>query len=319
MMGFDEVVKALSNWKPPLQLTFHLSPRKMGWLNLMVKERGGRRFIAGKQSSKVSFEKVYATLSSGVMTLFTVKRDGKSTKRQFGLYGSAIGIVDSNLVNGTKNCFRVLDGVESIILQSESQESQMQWSTAIAHSISMENGGGILLDKEKRAGLDSFGFPMPGCAPVSSSIFRGFYNDEGNTSIIFAKPVQELRLGPMESCDITRLEPITERRCLGKMDTTDVSEATEKVGSISDSVDLSRRVFDDMRKKPVNSSKKTIPVQALRSENSHPWLMIDRVSSASSASEIFDKVSEFDETTHLNVEDFTKLVNFTKEVSVEKK
>ncbi len=311
MMGFDEVVKALSNWKPPLQLSFYLSPRKMGWLNLMVKERGGRRLIAGKQSSKLSFEKVYATLSSGVMTLFTVKRDGKSTKRQFGLYGSAIGIVDSNLVNGSKNCFRVLDGVESIILQSESHESQMQWSTSIAHSISMENGGGILLDKEKRTGLDSFGFPMPGCAPVPSTIFRGFNNDEGNTSIVFAKPVQELRLGPMESCELTRMEPITERRYLGKMDTTDVSEATEKVGDIS--------VFDDMRKRPSNSLKKTIPVQALRSENSHPWLMIDRVSSASSASEIFDKVSEFDETTQLNSDDFTKLVNFTKEVSVAKK
>ena len=311
MMGFDEVVKALSNWKPPLQLSFYLSPRKMGWLNLMVKERGGRRLIAGKQSSKLSFEKVYATLSSGVMTLFTVKRDGKSTKRQFGLYGSAIGIVDSNLVNGSKNCFRVLDGVESIILQSESQESQMQWSTSIAHSISMENGGGILLDKEKRTGLDSFGFPMPGCAPVPSTIFRGFNNDEGNTSIVFAKPVQELRLGPMESCELTRMEPINERRYIGKMDTTDVSEATEKVGNIS--------VFDDLRKKPSNSSKKTIPVQALRSENSHPWLMIDRASSASSASEIFDKVSEFDETTQLNSDDFTKLVNFTKEVSVAKK
>ena len=95
------------------------------------------------------------------------------------------------------------------------------------------------------------------------------------------------------------------------MDTTDVSEATEKVGNIS--------VFDDMRKRPSNSLKKTIPVQALRSENSHPWLMIDRVSSASSASEIFDKVSEFDETTQLNSDDFTKLVNFTKEVSVAKK
>ncbi len=311
MMGFDKVVEALSNWKPPLQLTFHLSPRKMGWLNLMVKESGGRRLISGKHSSEVSFEKVYATLSSGVMTLFTVKRDGKSTKRQFGLYGSAIGIVDSNLMNGSKNCFRVLDGVESIILQSESQECQMQWSTAIAHSISMENGGGILLDKEKRAmtqdrtGLDSFGFPMPDSAPMTSSIFRGFNNDEVNTSIVFAKPVHELRLGPIDSCEITRLEPITERRRLGKPDTADVSEATE-----------TRRVFDDKGKRP---SKKTIPVQALRSENSHPWLVIDRVSSASSASEIFNKISEFDETTQLNSEDFAKLVNFTKDVSVAKK
>jgi len=40
MMGFDSVVTALSYCKPPLQLTFTLSPRKMGWLTLMVKEKG---------------------------------------------------------------------------------------------------------------------------------------------------------------------------------------------------------------------------------------------------------------------------------------
>ncbi|KAL3787826.1 hypothetical protein ACHAW5_003578 [Stephanodiscus triporus] len=312
MMGFDEVIKALSNWKPPLQLTFYLSPRKMGWLTLMVKERVGRRLIAGERSSKVSWEKVYATLSSGVMTLFTFKRDGKSTKRHFGLYGSAIGIVDSNLVNGSKNCFRVLDGVESIILQAESQDSQMEWSTAIAHSISMENGGGILLDKEKRAmardgsGLDNFGFPTPGSAHVTSCIFRGFENDE-TTSIVFAKPAKELRLGLTESCDISRLEPITEKRRLSKLDTTNITEATEEIG---------------IALRTSNSSDKSFPVQALRTEAHphldlpNPWLVIDRVSSASSASDIFDKVSEFDKTTQINSEDYNKLVDFTKEVRI---
>lgn len=39
LVGFDSVVSTLSYWQPPLQLCFLLSPRKMGWLNLMVKER----------------------------------------------------------------------------------------------------------------------------------------------------------------------------------------------------------------------------------------------------------------------------------------
>ena len=38
LVGFDSVVTALSYWKPPLQLSFHLSPRQMGWLTLMIKE-----------------------------------------------------------------------------------------------------------------------------------------------------------------------------------------------------------------------------------------------------------------------------------------
>jgi hypothetical protein len=327
MMGFDKVVKALSNWKPPLQLTFHLSPRRMGWLNLIVKERGGSRLIGGKHSSTIIWEKVYATLSSGVMTLFTVKRDGKSTKRQFGLYGSAIGIVESNLVDGSQNCFRVLDGVESIILQAESQECQMQWSTAIAHSISMENGGGILLDKEKRAmardgyTLDSFGFPTLGGDPVTSSIFRGVFLTDGHTpSIVFAKPVQELRLGQTESCEITRLESITERRRLSKLGATHVTEAAEKVSSTlnNSDADLSRIIVDDDEKRISKLSDKTLPIQTLRNEAS-PWLAIDRMSSASSGSDsIFDMVSEFDKKAQLNSDDFTKLVNFTKEASMQK-
>ena len=49
-----------------------------------------------------------------------------------------------------KYCLCDLDGIEDIILQAKSHASQIEWSTKIAHAISMENGGGILLDKEKQ-------------------------------------------------------------------------------------------------------------------------------------------------------------------------
>lgn len=293
MMGFDEVVKALSNWTAPLQLSFQLSPRKMGWLNLMVKEGGRRRLTKGRHSSNESWEKVYATLSSGVMTLFVVIKTGKSKKRQFGLYGSAIGLVDSS-------CFRVLDGVESITLQADSQEMQMEWSTAIAHSISMENGGGIIMEKEKLAmardgrGLDSFGFPLPGIGPPvdASSIFRRAFKaeDATTTSIVFAKPIQDLRLGPSENDDI-RLEPITERRRPIK--------AQEVIGTSLNSLNL---VDLPMMTLPRRPNKSVYPVQALRAEKSNPCMSIDRAMSESSGSDIFDESS--------------KLVQFTKDVSV---
>jgi len=32
---FDSIIKTLNEWNPPLKLTFALSPRKMGWLQLM--------------------------------------------------------------------------------------------------------------------------------------------------------------------------------------------------------------------------------------------------------------------------------------------
>jgi len=248
----------------------------------MVKERGRRRLIKGRHSSHESWEKVYATLSSGVMTLFVVIKTGKSKKRQFGLYGSAIGLVDSNLVNGSKSCFRVLDGVESITLQADSHEMQMEWSTAIAHSISMENGGGIIMEKEKLAmaqdgrGLDSFGFPFPGIGPPvdASSIFRRAFKaeDASSTSIVFAKPIHDLHLGPSENDDI-RLEPITERRRPIK--------AQEVIGNSLNSLNL---VDLPMMTLPRRPNKSVYPVQALRSE-------LDRANSESSGSDIFDDVS----------------------------
>jgi len=52
MMGFDNIVNALSLWKPPLRLSFKLSPRKMGWLMLMTNEKG-RRLIRRNNPSRV--------------------------------------------------------------------------------------------------------------------------------------------------------------------------------------------------------------------------------------------------------------------------
>ena len=96
-------------------------------------------------------EKVYGTLSSGVLTLFAVKRDGKSCKKVIHLLGSAIGLVDSGDVNGRRGCFKVLvNGIESIYLQADCLDSQLSWAVALCQSISLQNGGGIILDQKMR-------------------------------------------------------------------------------------------------------------------------------------------------------------------------
>lgn len=65
--------------------------------------------------------------------------------------GSAIGLVDSGDVNGRRGCFKVLvNGIEPIYLQAESLDSQLSWSVAISQSISLQNGGGIILDQKKK-------------------------------------------------------------------------------------------------------------------------------------------------------------------------
>ncbi|KAL7543078.1 hypothetical protein ACHAXR_012395 [Thalassiosira sp. AJA248-18] len=337
MTGFDSVVTKLGYWKAPLRLTFQLSPRKMGWLTLMVKEKGRSWLTMKGPKHKTSHEagiaeKVYATLSSGVMTLFTVKRDGKSKKRAFSLYGSAIGLMESNRVNGNKHCFRVLDGTEPTILQAESHDGMMEWCTSIAHSISMENGGGLLLDKEKRAlAKDGFWlsgneFPTPSIS-AAPPVIRGLDNEDAAKSIVFTKPIKELHLvSPESSGDVTRLEPITEKINPSKLDISHATEATEtmEANTTFDPVDISQSMEDFARNFFVTTvdtsmggtlKKKNFPVQALRTESPKPWLTIDRVSSSASSSEIFEKVSDFDVCTHLHGEDFSKLLQFTKETT----
>ena len=271
-----------------------------------------------------------------MLTLFTIKKDGKSTKHILGLYGSAIGLVDSNLVHGNKDCFRVLDGFESIILKADSADSQMEWATAIAHSISLENGGGILLDKEKMAmeqedgKLDSSGFPINGTAPTPP-IFRGVENDEPVTSIVFSKPIKEINLDPVESGEVIRLkpiqEPLTEKNIINITNATEatVAEVDTTFNSLHP-VDLSHSMEDFARQffvvpdsKPMGSSRLELPVQSLRDDASKEWLTIDRLSSTSGGSEIeiFEKISDFDEEeTHINSIDFNTLLQFAKDSAV---
>ena len=263
-----------------------------------------------------------------MLTLFTIKRDGKSKKRSFGLYGSAIGLVESNAVTGgNKNCFRVLDGLEPIILQAQSRDSMMEWSTSIAHSISMENGGGLLLDKEKRVlakdgfGLDSAGFPTQ-CNITASSFLRRVKHETAAKSIVFSKPIP--RTEHTSCSEINRLEPITEKIDKSKLDITYTTEQTEVASTtfnsldpadISQSMEDFARNFFVLKENTISHMpNRKIPTQELRAEVSHPWLTIDRVeSSTSSGSEIFDKVSDFDDSSHINPKDFDKLLQFTKD------
>ena len=131
---------------------------------------------------------------------------------------------------------------------------------------------------------------------------------------------------------MARLEPITER----KPTNLNITEVTEEITDANttfeslDPADISQSMeafasnfyeFDkDCRpylSPPLNVPTQEFPVQALRSETSKPWLMIDRVSStSSSAPELFDQVSDFDESSSpLHDEDFSKLYQYTKEIT----
>jgi hypothetical protein len=237
---------------------------------------------------------VYATLSTGLLSVYTVLKDGKSTKKAFGLFGSAVGLVSPELVSGNKHCFRIVNGLEEIVVQAASYEDMMDWSTAIVHGISMENGGGLLLDKAKKE--------TPTMQPEEEpSIFCGFDdNDGGEKSIVFAKqvhasvPARGNKPSAMKrpakqaaktnsppailkskSLDSTMLPPLAEKfPTLNMSQSTDLTELNTTFKTL-DPVDLSETMHDFAKHffpvvaeaSPEKKPKLVLPLQALRAQD----------------------------------------------------
>ena len=176
-------------------------------------------------------------------------------------------------MNGNKHCFRVLDGMnEPAILQADSLDSQMDWATTIAISISMESGGGVLLENEKRS-QESNGFPVNG-TPSPQPIFRDF-----ESSFVFAKSLEE------RSGQDIRLDPITEK--IDQLDITNNSfESLHPVDVSSAMEEYARKFF----------VAQPTPIQSLRDDELE-WISIDRVLNSSSTDEVFGKaprLTQFD-------------------------
>lgn len=276
-------------------------------------------------------EKVYATVSTGLMSIYTVLKDGKSKKQVIGLYGSAVGLVAPELVSGNKNCFRVVNGIEEITVQAASYDDMMDWSTIIVHGISMENGGGILLDKAKK---ETATVQVENCE--KPTIFRGFDdNDDGGVrSIVFAKPKAEPATTKRKSLNLSKRLPKTET--LNSSLSTDMTEINTTFRSL-DPIELSETMeefasnfftttHDTFAK---NALTTVLPLQALRVQDlsyesiessgsehlDEVWLEIDKGSSATgslamSDEEVLDKYRDLNTNCHLNSEDFAKLLQY---------
>jgi hypothetical protein len=89
-------------------------------------------------------EKVYATLSSGTLTLYAVVKKQRQGREKLVLRMRGASVSLEN------NCFTVYSGLKVVQLQAVSGDDALGWATNICQSISMENGGGLLLDKEKQ-------------------------------------------------------------------------------------------------------------------------------------------------------------------------
>ena len=283
-------------------------------------------------------EHVYATVSTGILTVYAILKDGKSKKHEMSLYGSAVCLVAAEVVSGMKHCFRVVNGIEDIVLQASSYEDMMDWSTAIVHSISMENGGGVLLEKAKNNEANT----IPIQQFQETSIFRGVGDSDGGikSSIVFAKQIHKTTVVPpitkSKSLDSMAPIPLFEKfDTLNTSRSTDLTELNTTFKTINPT-DLSETMQDFannfFKSFPEGTCKadNVLPLQALRVNDlscdsiestgssclDTPWLEIDKASSATgsvamSDEEVIDKYLDLNaNNTHLNAHDFSTLLRY---------
>jgi hypothetical protein len=280
------------------------------------------------------------------LTCYTNLKDGKSKKHEIGLYGSGVGLVMPELTSGIKNCFRVVNGLEEITFQAASQEDMMDWSTTIVHGISMENGGGLLLDKAKKEYIPN----STAGQCHQSSVFHGTRSsyDGIKSSIIFSKQLEE---APQEeppivtkskSLDSMVSMPLTDKLGLKQSHSSD--EINHLTFKTLDPVDLSDTMqsfasnffIDTQKTFPTRNHKASLPVQAQRVQDLSydsiesicqsttdgsecldiPWLELDKASSVAALSddEIVDEHLDLNASdTHLDAQGFKTLLKYNEE------
>lgn len=138
---YDETIRMLTDWKPPLVLTFALAPEKRGWL---AKQARGRR------GSAKNWKLRYFVLQAGKLAYYTDNKETPATmKDSIFLMGCAVSLISRD-DSGYNFCFRVNFGVGDIIMQATTLEEMVQWASTLYHAIAIANGGGYLLDGERQ-------------------------------------------------------------------------------------------------------------------------------------------------------------------------
>lgn len=182
-----------------------------------------------------------------------------------------------------KNFISVHSGLKFVKLQAVSREDALDWCINICHSISMENGGGLLLDKEKQ-----------------EAALHGQDANEQNTAaneVYSSSSVQVVTTSKSNAIETT----------LDVTQSTQVTEMTDICGTTFNSLDP-EEVSKKMEEFALNFLRPSRPRGDSDTDTNHQqWLDIDRISSIVSDEEVLDAYSDIDNCNHINSEDYVRL------------
>ncbi|KAJ1462880.1 hypothetical protein M885DRAFT_583960 [Pelagophyceae sp. CCMP2097] len=141
LQPYAETIRALTGWEPPLSLTFARPPQRAGWLAKRAR---------GRTSSVLNWKQRYFILQDSKLSYFGEADRPDSLRDCVHLMGSVVSLVSKTDSGGLNFCFKVTSGVAVVIMQATTLEDMVDWATTLYHSIAIANGGGYLLDVERK-------------------------------------------------------------------------------------------------------------------------------------------------------------------------
>lgn len=83
------------------------------------------------------------------LAYYTMEGDVPELKGCVQLMGSAVSLIPFDEV-GHNFCFRLVSGVATLVMRAETVEEMMDWATDLYHAIAIANGGGYLLEIQRK-------------------------------------------------------------------------------------------------------------------------------------------------------------------------
>ena len=149
LQPYQFAIGKLKNWKPPLHLGFRQSPKKSGYLVKLSRQRKG--------GSHKNWKTRFFSLGEGRLVYKDEDSHEATLKGDVPLMGSAVSLVSSS-ETGKFFCFRVVSGVTSLVMQGETQDEMMDWAATLYHAIAIANGGGHIINLERKRHEDELSF-----------------------------------------------------------------------------------------------------------------------------------------------------------------
>ncbi|KAJ8613364.1 hypothetical protein CTAYLR_002271 [Chrysophaeum taylorii] len=142
LQPYDDTIRMLTGWQPPLTLTFARTPKKCGWLAKQAR---------GRHGNAKNWKKRYFVLDAGKLSYFENEKvdDPSKLKDTIQLMGCAVSLVSREEI-GHNFCFRLGFGVGELVMQATTLDGMVEWASTLYHAIALANGGGYLLGEARK-------------------------------------------------------------------------------------------------------------------------------------------------------------------------